>query len=317
MKLQLRRSWAVVAVVGLAALVGCNQSAPSHGKYSQEWVTFIRGQVESGGGGAGGSSVAKGNPTGWATLRGTFRLSGTAPTMPALDMGQNKDMCAPARAESLVVGPKNGIRDVLVFLNDDIPDDSGEAEPKWTNAVYNLAANAGRAAEELPFAARPQVIFDQKQCRFLSHVFAARTGQSIKIVNSDGFGHNTSLKPQNNAGFDKTIPPGSFDIYTPSAAENRPFSVACAIHPWMSARMIVRENPYFAVTKEDGTFEIRDIPAGVELEFRVWQEQGGNLEDVEVNGKSEPWSKGKLKLKLEPGEERNLDVVVNVSQFTK
>jgi hypothetical protein len=83
----------------------------------------------------------------------------------------------------------------------------------------------------------------------------------------------------------------------------------------MSARMIVRDNPYFAVTKPDGSFEIANVPAGVPLEFRVWQEKGKFLQDVKVDGKAEKWSKGRLKLTLQPGEQKTMDVAVDASAF--
>jgi hypothetical protein len=83
----------------------------------------------------------------------------------------------------------------------------------------------------------------------------------------------------------------------------------------MSARMIVRDSPYVAVTKPDGSFEIANVPAGVPLEFRVWQETSKFLQDVTVNGKPEKWSKGRLKVTLQPDEQRALEVVVDAAAF--
>ena len=42
----------------------------------------------------------------------------------------------------------------------------------------------------------------------------------------------------------------------------------------MSGWVIARDNPYVAVSKADGTFEIKDLPAG-ELEFLAWHERPG------------------------------------------
>jgi hypothetical protein len=51
-----------------------------------------------------------------------------------------------------------------------------------------------------------------------------------------------------------------------------PVSLKCDIHTWMEGYLWVLETPYAAVTKEDGTYEIKGIPAGVELQLVVWHE---------------------------------------------
>jgi hypothetical protein len=143
-----------------------------------------------------------------------------------------------------------------------------------------------------------------------------RVDQTLDIKNSDPFGHNTALKPQEGARpFDKTIPPGGNALYEPGGAVKRPFSVSCAIHPWMSANMLVCANPYFAVTDESGAFEIQELPAGVDLEFRIWQ-QAANMKKIKINGEEVTLSSGKLKLpKLNDKEVRNMEIVVEISQF--
>ena len=51
-----------------------------------------------------------------------------------------------------------------------------------------------------------------------------------------------------------------------------PVSLKCDIHAWMEGYLWVLETPYAAVTKEDGTYEIKGIPAGVGLQLVVWHE---------------------------------------------
>ena len=38
--------------------------------------------------------------------------------------------------------------------------------------------------------------------------------------------------------------------------------VGCDVHPWMRAYISVFDNPFYTVSKEDGTFEIKGLPAG-------------------------------------------------------
>jgi hypothetical protein len=50
--------------------------------------------------------------------------------------------------------------------------------------------------------------------------------------------------------------------------------VKCDVHPWMQSYIGVSSHPFFAVTPKEGSYEIRDLPAGTyELEF--WHERLG------------------------------------------
>jgi hypothetical protein len=251
-------------------------------------------------------AVAAAEPTGWATIRGSFKLNGEAPPPQPLNVDKEQDVCAPGGkkvfSEELIVDDATkGIRDVVVYLSTKYP----AGDSKWEHESYA----ADREAE---------VEFDQKQCIFLSHVFAMRSSQKCKVLNSDPIGHNTNLSGGGKAAAGNfTVPSNSYAMYEPGGESVEPFAVACNIHPWMSARMLVRESPYFAVTKPDGTFEIANVPAGVELEFRLWQEAAGSVSNVVLNGEPVKVPKKGLKLTLEDGVDQTLDFVVDVSAFTK
>ena len=49
------------------------------------------------------------------------------------------------------------------------------------------------------------------------------------------------------------------------------FSVGCDVHKWMNAKVGVFEHPFFAVTGDDGSFEIKGVPAG-DYEVEAWHE---------------------------------------------
>jgi uncharacterized protein (DUF2141 family) len=38
--------------------------------------------------------------------------------------------------------------------------------------------------------------------------------------------------------------------------------VGCDVHPWMRSYISVVSHPFFAVTKDDGTYEIKGLPPG-------------------------------------------------------
>lgn len=249
------------------------------------------------------AATSTAEPTGWATLSGKFTLNGTAPPRAPLSVNKDLEVCAPAGMqaldESLVVGPGNGIKDVLIFLGSAIPTDN----PQWLHPSYAEVQTG-------------EVLFDQKNCIFLSHVAAMSVNQRMKVMNSDPVGHNTNLDSKRGAAAGNfTVPANAFAYYEPGRPSPAPFPVSCSIHPWMRAWVMVCESPYFAVTAEDGSFEIKNLPAGVPLEFRVWQEKSGFLQTVSVDGQSQKWSKGKFTLTLNPDEPKQLAVAIDASVF--
>ena len=208
-------------------------------------------------------------------------------------------MCAPGGmqvlSEELVVASDGGIKDIVIYLTSKISD-----EEPWTHPSMK------------PGTLTDPVEFDQKQCIFLTHMVAMRTSQPLRIFNSDPIGHNTNLSPSKNPGFNQIIPSATPGMdYQPTSQENAPFAVACSIHPWMGANILIRDNGYFAVTAADGTFQIPNLPAGVELEFRVWQEKAKFIQNVTVAGEAQNWSKGKFLKTLSDGD-NELSVAVSL-----
>jgi hypothetical protein len=48
----------------------------------------------------------------------------------------------------------------------------------------------------------------------------------------------------------------------------------CDVHGWMNAYGGVLSHPYFAVTKDGGTFELKNLPAGT-YTIEAWHEKLG------------------------------------------
>jgi hypothetical protein len=61
--------------------------------------------------------------------------------------------------------------------------------------------------------------------------------------------------------------------------------VKCNIHGWMHAYIGVLDHPYFAVSKEDGTFTISNLPPG-SYTLTIWQEKlGTQQQEITVSPK--------------------------------
>lgn len=295
------------------ALCGCGARLPADVTANLTEAKAIRVDFEELTGpaeGAGAESVAAAEPTGWATLSGTFKVTGAAPQRSALKVDKEMEVCAPGGKQvlnpAIQLGPNGELRDVVVYLNTSIPLDN----PKWVHESYAASANA-------------EVVFDQKECLFLSQMFVARSSQKIKIANSDPISHNTNISAKDSAAqFNQNISPNSFSMYSPGGNKGTgfskaPFDVACNVHTWMNASMLIRPDPYFSVTDAAGTFKIANVPTGVPLEFRIWHASTKFIQKVTLNGEATNWSKGTMKIKLEPGADQTLEVALDGSLFGK
>ena len=329
-------------VVGLLAatclplvLCGCGESGPPGLVADESNYTVIRDEFSSGASSTSGDDqnnpLADPNRTPqWGTIKGTVIMNGDPPArLPLEAAATNKDraVCAPGGkaplSDRLVVGQGGGIQNVLIFLNTKIPqDDSGSENPVMVHGMYNYAkVQAGDFPDKLP-QQRQVVDFDQKNCVFLSHVFAMRSNQELRILNSDPIGHNTKIDASRARSINAQIEGEKNDIkgsvtYLPENQENAPVPVSCSIHNWMNAWIITRDNPYFAVTNEQGEFEIVNVPAGLDLEFRIWHETTKFISaPVKLNGQPLELKKGgKFLVNIGDGDTKQMDFVIDNTVF--
>jgi plastocyanin len=218
----------------------------------------------------------------WGDLDGQFVFKGTAPTPKKLEVTKDPEYCGKHNLvdESLVVNKDNGgIANVLVYLFD-------STKPK-IHPDYEKTAKV-------------EVVVDNHNCRFEPHVQLLRVGQTLVIGNKDPVGHNTKAEffdPQNSP-FNDLIPSGGSVKKTYKAEEKAPIEMSCNIHPWMKGYLLLREDPYAAVSDKDGKFTIKNLPVG-DHTFIIWNVK--YLTDVTVNGKATTWQRGRAKITIKAG----------------
>ena len=195
---------------------------------------------------------------GVGTLKGKIEFEGKLDPLPPLYAkgGDVKDaaVCAAVEAPNETILVKNGgLANVFIYLR--------------------------KAPKNVPAPPTEAVILDQKYCTFKPHATIIRIGQTVKVLNSDAVAHNTNAGVKKNSSFNTIVTPNDAGgvplIY--KTAEQDPISIGCDIHPWMRAYHLPIDHPYAALSGEDGTFEIKDLPAG-KHEFKIWHEVGGLLE---------------------------------------
>ncbi len=198
-----------------------------------------------------------------------------------VNVAQDGEFCGkhPLVNERLLVDPKTkGIKNVLVYV------DTGRGQTKLPAANYE-----------------PETVeLANDKCRFEPRIVITKVGDTLKVTNPDTVAHNANIDFWENRPVNLTIPAGGHQEIKLTDVEGKPAVVACNIHPWMAARVMVLDNPYAAVSNDQGEVTIKGLPAGQLIVFRVFHE-AGNLKEVDVNGEDEEWKNGRFEVKIDPG----------------
>ena len=186
------------------------------------------------------------------TLAGAVTYEGQPPAPTKIEVTKDPEVCGKDKmAPSLVIGPGNGIANVVVVVQ----------------------ATKGKKPE--PPAANP--VFDQKTCEFHPHVLAFPAGSTIDVKNSDGILHNIHTTSTVNPSTNQAQPKFKPLIQIKVDKAEWPIAVKCDVHGWMSGYWVSEDHPYYAVTDASGAFKIADIPPG-DYKVELWQEKLGKKE---------------------------------------
>jgi len=129
------------------------------------------------------------------------------------------------------------------------------------------------------------VKLDQKGCRYLPHVLGVRAGQPLAITNSDDTLHNVHAMPSANPEWNKGQPLKNMVDQKVFTAREVMVAFKCDVHNWMRAYAGVMDHPYFAVTHDGGTFELKHLPAGT-YTVEAWHEKlGTQTQSVTIGDK--------------------------------
>jgi hypothetical protein len=134
-----------------------------------------------------------------------------------------------------------------------------------------------------PAPTEPAVL-DQQGCEYHPHIVGVRTGQTIKIRNSDDTLHNIHPRPTVNKEFNIGQARKGMEADKSFDKQEIMIPVGCDVHPWMRSYISVVDHPYFAVTRDDGTYEIQNVPPG-DYEVEVVHEKLKN-QTMKVNVKA-------------------------------
>ena len=188
-----------------------------------------------------------------ASVSGKITFEGAKPNLVKLQMNADpvcmKAHTEPVLDQSIIVNDNGTLRNVFVYVK--------QGAEKWT---YTSPTTP--------------VELDQKGCLYHPHIVTLMVNQPLKIKNADPTLHNIHPQPKNNPEFNLGQPTQGMETEKTFANEEILIPVKCDVHRWMEAYIAVMSHPFFSVSGEDGTFSIKNLPAGT-YTVEAWHEKYG------------------------------------------
>ena len=222
------------------------------------------------------AAYEEGDVSNGGTITGTVKIAGDVPETKMLTVDKDQEACGhdPIASEALLVSSDKNVKSAVV-------------------SITNISK--GKKFERP--AKNPTI--DQKGCVFIPHLAMIPPGSTIDLLNSDSVMHNLHSWSIKNTAFNEGVAGGGklqkkFEF--PETVK-----MTCDVHKWMTAWLVVQDNPYCAITDENGKFKIEGVPAGT-YTVQVWQESLGNVkQEVTVEAGGEAKADFELKKKKKRG----------------
>lgn len=183
------------------------------------------------------------------TIKGTVKWQGSLPHLVPSEINKDVEVCDPLGQkrrdlERLLVSPNGGVANTVVFLRN---------------------ISRGKAMD-LPLQRRS---LNQKSCRYEPHLLLVPVQATLTVKSSDRLLHTVHMS--GSADYNLPFTTEGQEITRPMPREGV-VSLRCnAGHVWMNGEMIVAKHPYYAVTDENGNFELTGVPPG-NYEIVAWHE---------------------------------------------
>ena len=173
------------------------------------------------------------------SIKGRIKFTGEARKPAKVDISKDK-WCADNHevfTEETLVDANGGLKNVIAYLE-----------------------GLEGMADSFDMPSKPARLV-QQGCKYIPHVLTVRVGQDLEVVNADDTSHNYHFIGRRNDEINKTQPEPTTDLVKFDSPEvNARFG--CDIHGWMQCKVHIFDHPCYAVTMEDGSFEIPSVPPG-------------------------------------------------------
>jgi len=218
------------------------------------------------------------------TVKGKLFFKGTPPDSENITITKNREFCGEGAREVTWVRVNNGgLAEAIVYL-DKVAE--GKDWPAVSGTVEHLDLPGGEAEGLVDDG---KYVINQKNCRFQPWIRVYKRDADLVVKNGDPVLHNINFREMIGT-VKKTIfnvaqpgEPGKLarDLYKTIKPRRSIFlRINCAAHNFMFSWGLAAENPYAVVVRSDGTYEIKDIPAG-SYQLRAWHPSLG-IQDADV-----------------------------------
>ena len=191
-----------------------------------------------------------------AVLRGTMTFQGTAPAPKEFELRRYPDQvfCGALSdgdghrfLKEVHVGQGGGLKDVVVVV------EGVQSGKPFTFTNAQVEANV---------------------CQFLPFVTVVSDKRQLTVTNRDPVSHDIQGYAYDLAGVDIVLhrpsltATGTADIVH-LVKGRKVFTMQCGMHPYMQNWGYAIDNPYYAVTDQDGSYSIGDLPPGT-YRVKAW-----------------------------------------------
>jgi plastocyanin len=173
--------------------------------------------------------------TNGGVIRGVVTYAGRVPTRMVVPTKDQAVCGGPREEPEIRVAAGGGVGDAIVLLKEVA---QGKAWP----------APAGAP------------LLDQKSCVFEPAIQAIPAG-TLQVRNSDPVLHNTHGFYGRRTAFNLALP-NQGQVVEVELQRPGQVRIECDAHGWMLGWVYVVDNPYYALTAEDGSFALSDVPPG-------------------------------------------------------
>lgn len=180
-------------------------------------------------------------------ISGKILLDRDPPPLPQIIVDKNVEFCGETLIDSVLIVQNRGIQGAIVSLN-------------WENEVTTT--------DDTP----PSPIHLQSRgCRFHPRIQATQLGNYLILNSGDEVTHNPHGWWNNTKTLFNITLLNQNQKFKRKLRWEGTYRVECDTHTWMKSYILVFKHPFHAVTGEDGTFHLQNVPSGNHT-LRVWHE---------------------------------------------
>ena len=184
-------------------------------------------------------------------IKGKITYNGKPPAPKKITITKDPKVCGTSRDEdTFIIAADGGVKNVVVYLTD---------------------IKTGKK-----FEGSMKPVLDQKGCRYEPQAQIVPVHAVLQVKSGDPLLHNVHSFLNGSTVINFAMPPQPGLVLTKKLDKPGGQQLKCDVHNFMTGGIFVAENPYAALTGEDGTFEIKDVPAG-SYTIATWHQAAGPL----------------------------------------